>query len=118
MRGKFYISIELVPREPTPLGELVNDQRLEARHWLCIDRQTHLPKRWWMKSQFDERETACIYSRFDVDPPPCELKVSLTGYRELRSQVPLDKFQTTAPQPPAKPSALEVTARVLWWLLF
>jgi hypothetical protein len=91
---------------------------LEARHQLWIDRKTHLPTRWWMKPPRSEQETTCIYTRFDVDPPPRELKVSLAGYRDVRRQVPLDEFLSTHPEPPTKPGALEVTARVLWWLLF
>jgi hypothetical protein len=70
-----------------------------------------------MKPQRSEQEITCIYTRFDIDPPPRELKVSLTGYREIRrASIPLDQVPT--PESPTKPGALEVTARVLWWLLF
>jgi hypothetical protein len=108
------IFIELVPREPTLPGALENDERLEARHRLWIDRNTHRPKKWWMETAMTKEEATILYKRFDGDPPPRELKVSLAGYREP-GRVPL---QASRPESPTQPGALEVTARVLWWLLF
>jgi hypothetical protein len=91
--AEFYI--ELVPREPVPPWRVWDDERLEAPHRLWIDRQTHLPKKWWIKTPRREQETTFTYTRFDVDPPPRELRVPLAGYREFRnSSIPGEEFLT------------------------
>jgi hypothetical protein len=95
---------------------MFDDDRLDARQTLSIDRQTLRPKKWWMVFPQQNRERIFVYKRFDLNPPRRELKVDLTGYKEA----------TKTPPPTSEPETksalnmqtLELGARVLWCLLF
>jgi hypothetical protein len=59
-------------------------------------------------------EATFIYTRFDVNLPPRELKVSLAGYK-LRAET---KPSQDDSKPLVDTASLAVAARILFWLFF
>jgi hypothetical protein len=109
--------IGLVPQKDISLGRPNGDDRLEARHYLLIDRQTCLPKKWKMSVR--SRDRVITYTRLDVNPAKRELKVDLTGYQDANKVA-----ETPAPpvkevkKDPATTDLLALGFRILLWRLF
>ncbi len=107
--------VEFAPLSQDPAWRIGDDERLRGEQSIVIDRHTLRPTRWWKKDVFGS-ELTWIYKRFDLNPPPRELRVSLDGYKNARD----------LPKPaPAKESksginseTLNFGAHILYWLLF
>jgi hypothetical protein len=109
-------SIELVPRKSPLPWRLFGDGRLFAKkHQLWIDRKTHRPTKWQMMSAQDQEFTYC-YTRLELNPPRREFKVSLAGYEDESPRPPV--VTQSAPEQPTTMDALEISAKLLWRLLF
>lgn len=77
--------VELVLEEKGKGAELSSDNRLNCSHMLLIDRRTGLPKKWRLTGFPCDR--VLVYTRFDLNPPKRELKVSRPGFHEVPSIV-------------------------------
>jgi hypothetical protein len=115
---QFLVDFAAKPRLTPQVGWLFarwepSDGRLEGNHRLVIDRATLRPKKWWMKTEAGH-EATFIYTRFDVNLPPRELKVSLAGYK-LRAET---KPSQDDSKPLVDTASLAVAARILFWLFF
>lgn len=109
--------INFVLKEPAtqPLGFYLSwdvDARLESNQMLMLDRKSLLPKKWQFESPA-KIDTLLVYTHFDVDPPRRELQVPLNGYKP-RS---LPKTTEPAQKPLINGDSLQLTGRVLLWLL-
>jgi hypothetical protein len=68
-------------RSPALWKELTGDHAIApSRDEIILDRQTLLPKSW--RRVYGWSDSLITFERFDVNPAPRPLKVSLTGYRQ------------------------------------
>ena len=79
---RFYV--EFVPLVKDSAPGVRDDDRLRGHQRIYVDRRTLRPKKWWKKDEFGPEQTL-VYTRFDTNPPRRELKVSLDGYKDVKT---------------------------------
>jgi len=98
-------------RSPAFWKELQGDYAVApSRDEIILDRQTLLPKSW--RRIYGPSDSLITYERFDVNPAPRALAVSLSGYRQALLPVGHYTFTVTNVDPAGK-----ATAEPTWVML-